>query len=143
MTFTFQGGKRRHLIDITGIAGNVVTNLSPGAGKRWLVLQGSVDLVCNVTAGNRYLHLTVWDAAGNNITCFPRNTTAITAGQSAYFDFRDRVSGLGVSSAPGDCHIGIGTVILEGDDILRITINGGLAGDSYVYKITIFEVDVT
>ena len=139
--WTFQGG--RHLtITIGATAGNVVTNLTPALGKRWLILGGIVTIVCDATAVNRIIILTATD--GTNITRPLSQTANILATTTKKSGFGEaNYYSTGCNPATVDWYCGLGTpILLEGADQFRITINAGVAGDSYSGFIDILEVDV-
>lgn len=144
-TFSFQGGRRiRNVINAT--AGNVVTNLTPTAGKRWFVLFGNLTLVTNGTAGNRIVTLQATDGTvitldiGQNATAIIANLTRIVS--FAYWGSRDASHAM-VTLEGVNAMITIPTnLILDGVDELRITIQGGLAGDSYFGYVVVLEMDI-
>ena len=135
----FPGGKRR-IIKIAATAGNVITNLSPGSGKRWLVLFGDLTLVCDATVATRYMQLSTTD--GTNLTqSFPG--LAPVASETKNISYNQTVEHLTAVAVTADAHVAIGNnIILEGADQLRITINAGVAGDSYSGFFVVLEVDV-
>lgn len=137
----FQGG-RRVTKTIPATAGNVAYNLSPGAGKRFILLRGRLGLVADVTVANRKFYLQLTD--GTNITArFLNNTTAITASQSKGISLLEEVSHIGGEVGIGDlAAIGIGRQILEGADQLKIGVDGGVAGDSFSGYIVVLEIDL-
>lgn len=144
IVWTFKGGRPRHAT-LAATAGNVVANLSPGVGKRWLILNGRVLLVADGNAANRYIILRLTD--GTTITRAMVRSAAVTLGQTRGLSFADNISPDTASSLVDDNavdigQVGLGTMILEGADQFRIVVNGGLAGDSYTAIITVLEVDV-
>lgn len=146
VAFTFQGGKRSHEA-IAATAGNVIKNLSPGAGKRWLVLSGSIAIVTDVNAGNRWLVISKTD--GTNVVEVIAHTAAQPASKTNHIDFGEGILGSGTSSMVlGDLaddaqfYFGIRPILIEGSDQLRFTVSGGLAGDSYSGYVTVLEMDV-
>lgn len=142
-TWTFQGGKRK-TVEIAATAGNVVTNLSPGAGKRWLVLHGSLILTNDATAADRIAIMEVTD--GTDITeeiCYSGNITASQVGHLNFGEARI-VASLTLSSLAGNVKMYVGTapILLEGVDQLRIRFYNGVAGDSYEGFIVVLEIDI-
>lgn len=144
---TFQGGKRKHVV-VAATAGNVVSNSSPGSGKRWKILSCKVILVTDVNAGNRYVIFQLTD--GTNIYSMLGRGAVQTQSATAGVQI-DRVTPTvvgGVVIQDLDVN-GITTSrlplpenILEGDDQFRITISGGLAGDSFTARLVVMELPI-
>lgn len=138
--FTFPGGELK-TITFAATAGNVVTNKTPGAGVRWIVLYGRFTLVADANAANRYLNAQLTD--GTNVLCTLIGlNAAITAGQTKSVSYQK-----GIAAAKGDAgtdhgHICIGDVILEGADQFRMTITDGQAGDSYSGYLRVLEMNM-
>lgn len=141
---TFPGGKKKQ-ITVSATAGNAVATKGPGYGKRWIVLSIRVTLVADGNAASRFIILKKDDGT-NVVIVFATHSGAITAGQTSsqqwlknpFNEVTDH------ASAPGECSppIGIGFIMLEGDDRLNLSIANGLAGDSYSGHIVVLEVDV-
>lgn len=141
-TYTFLGGRRIHKT-IAATAGNVQTDLTPGAGKRWLVIGGHIRLVNDGNAANRQIMLKVMNALVDSRAIGA--TTAITAGQTRDLDFGEgraaQTAALGNPSY-GQFYLGIAPTLVDGTDIFNVTILAGLAGDSYSGDITLLEIDI-
>lgn len=143
LALVFPGGKRLQN-NIAATLGDVVTNLSPAIDKRWLVLHGYLVLVADANASNRLLRLLLTD--GTDITRIIGRADAITATQTRSVSFADHVSQIGGwnladQAAPLEIsNVGIGTVIIEGADQLRIQVVNGLAGDSYSGRVVVLEI---
>jgi len=141
--WTFPGGKRITKT-IAATAGNVVTNLSPGSGKRWLVLRGTISLDTDATAATRIPRLEVTD--GTNITealTYGANVIADKIGHLEFGEIR-LVHGVNPGKRVDDTndYVGIEPILLEGSDQLRITIENGVAGDSYEGFVVVLEIDI-
>jgi len=136
----FPGGKRV-VKTIAATAGNVATNLSPGTGKRWLLLFGRVTLVNDSTVATRYLTFATTD--GTNLTQrFPILNLGQAKDLTYFYSLHQHLSHIGGSGIE-NLHLGIGThIILEGADQLRISVTSGVAGDSYSGSIVVLEIDV-
>lgn len=136
--FTFPAGKRVTKV-IAATAGNVVTNLTPGPGKRWLVLRGRITVVPDGTVLDRYLDFAVTD--GTNVTEGLGSSPAIPATITHILSHGEgRVT---VGAALGDnSYIGHDPVLVEGADQFRITLRSGVAGDSYSGYVVVMEIDV-
>lgn len=140
MIRTFPGG-RRVIETIVTTAGNVVTNLSPGAHVRWIVLWGKITLVADATAANRYFTYVLTD--GTNVTFdLPYVSSAITAGQTKAMVLTNYWTKDGNMGTPNiHCLVALpNPCILEGNDQLRITITSGQAGDSYSGFVVVLEM---
>jgi len=136
--WTFPAG-RRITKTISATAGNVVTNLSPGTGKRWLILRGRFYLTTDATTADRRIRLVITD--GTNITERLGASHVISASSSGYLSFGEtNVVDGGIYGDDG--YIGTNPILLEGNDQLRITIDSGQAGDQYSGYVVLLEVDV-
>ena len=141
IAWTFPGG-RRVIKEIVATAGDVVVNLSPGAGKRWIVLFGRVTLVADGNAANRLITFTTTDGT-NTTSDIGYNSTAITASQTKSVTITSKsmtgqgagLTDLAILGLPIPC-------ILEGLDQLHIAIAAGVAGDSYTGWIVVLEMPV-
>lgn len=136
--WTFQGG-RRIVKTISSTAGNVTTDLSPGSGKRWLVLRGYLTFETGATAGNRYPLIFITDGS-NNVGKVAAHDV-MTENSSGAMIFGEAQSWRTNVDADADM-IGIRPILLEGSDTLRIRISSGLAEDSYSGYVVVLEVDV-
>lgn len=141
INWMFLGGRVRTLT-ISNTAGNVVTDLSPGTGKRWIVLRGRIQLSTDATSVNRYVALDIKHGA-DSMTGWA-GSAAVGASVSN--------AGIGISMANsqgqngttrgyGEIVVGF-PCIIDGDDKLRISITNGQSGDSYVGWVQVLEVDV-
>jgi len=138
--WTFPGGKLK-TVTVSAAAGNVTTNKSPGAGKRWLLLYGILTLVNGIAVANRFITIYLTDGT-NILTCFLRNNTAFTASQTGIIHYSNVVEHIGASSVE-QANVALGNqIILEGSDQLRIIIVNGQAGDSYSGFFRVLEIDV-
>ncbi len=138
MEFTFPGGRLRH-ITVAATAGNVNNNNSPGTGKRWKLLYARITLVADATVANRYIGVTIFSGAVQQIS---------KASSGAIVATTTRVLGLvpaGDAYASDDASVVSITPdgwILEGSDFIRFSILSGVAGDSYSGVFTILESPV-
>lgn len=142
LTFTFPGGLAR-VIPITAVAGNVVTNLSPGQHKRWIILRGTCRLTCNATVANRQIVFGVRTAAGTLIGDLGVSA-AIVATTNKAMDFGElNYLSAGAVFGDADWYIGLSyPIVLEQTDVFRISIVAGVAGDAYSGNISVLEVPV-
>ena len=137
MSLTFPGGKL-HTETISSTNGNIATDLSPGSSSyiRWRFLYGFLQITTDGTAASRQISLSIRDGSGNTLALLG-GTSAISASKTGSLTLAG-VGGLTNDFTPGltvspDSYAQIdpGSIILEGDDILRISITSGQAGDSY------------
>ena len=136
MTLTFPGGTLK-TITIAATAGNVVTNKTPGTGKRWVILYGRIVFVADGTAANRILTMRLTDGT-NVLTQLPAMTTT-TAGQTKSMSLNGARIDQGLQALDND-HLTINkNHVLEGADQIRIAVIDGQAGDSYSGFIRVLE----
>jgi len=141
INWTFQGGKRV-IKTIAATAGDAVANLSPGTGKRWLVLRGRLTLVADANAANRYVNLRLTDGT-NVVEGIGQLSTAIVANETKILDFGEVRFMSGAAIAYDSLgYLGFNPILLEGADQFRIEIVGGLAGDSYSGYVVVLEIDI-
>lgn len=140
LAWIFQGGRRVTKI-ISSTAGNVNTLLSPGTGKRWLVLRGKITINTDATVANRYIHLRTTDGTNETEMIGRGNAVAASASQNLNFGEARNIQNATYGSG-GDQYIGLQPVLLEGDDELKITVVSGQAGDNYSGYVVVLEVDV-
>lgn len=139
----FLGGKY-NLETIAATAGNIVTNLSPGPDKRWLVLYGTLVIDTDGTAANRSFLLQITD--GTNVIHTLCYGATITANQIGYLDMGPTrlqhgvVAGINLGNV--NDYVGADPFIVEGNDQLRITVNNGVAGDSYSGYVLVLEITI-
>ena len=125
---------------ISNTAGNVITNLSPGSGKRWLILRGRLYLTTDSTTADRRIRLVVTD--GTNVVERLGASDIIAASSSDYLSFGE-VRTKSTDAVYGDTsYLGIEPILLEGNHQLRIIIDSGQAGDTYNGYVVLLEVDV-
>lgn len=143
LVVTAPGGTLKTLT-ISATAGNVVTNLSPGAGKRWVLMYGRLTLVADANAANRVITAQITD--DTNILLNLTKSIAITASQTHDASFARRIgviSSSAIGTAKGDeSHHELPEGPIEGSDQFRITITAGLAGDSYSGFFRVLEVPI-
>lgn len=139
LQFIFFGGK---LVTktIVATAGNVVTNLSPPDGRRWIVLFGRLTIVCDANAANRQFALALTD--GTNVLFNYPSSPVMTANETKSLGLISDHTTWGTFTEKDKAILGIGKVVIEKDDQLRITIDNGLAGDSYSGFVRVLEVNV-
>lgn len=136
-SWTFPGGRRR-VVAIGATAGNVVSNQSPGAGKRWLILRGLIVLVTDVTVAARYVDLMLTD--GTNIVSYIAQSDVQAASGTKRVSFGEVRQYVG-AGAPYN-HVGIQPILLESADQFRISITAGVAGDSYTGYLVVLELEI-
>jgi len=137
LALTFPGGKLL-TITVAATAGNVVTNKTPGTRKRWVLLYGRITVVCDGNASDRRMDFLLTDGT-NILDGGVRNNTAWTAGQTRSASF-NRWGGTGIDQSTNDHARYVWSGIIEGADQLRLSLNGGLAGDSYSGYIRVLEL---
>jgi len=137
----FPGGKRV-VKAIPATAGNVITNLSPGAGKRWLILREIITLVNDATVANRAIEVVFTD--GTNITERLCSTNSVLASETKILSLGEAriVQATSLSQDGTHMYVGINPILLDSNDQLRITIKNGVAGDSYSGFLVVLEIDV-
>lgn len=146
--WTMAGGRRRHLT-IAATAGDVVTNLSPGLGKRWIVLSGKLYLANNATVANRVLRLNKTNgtieveqiAASIIVAASASRTVNFGEVKAAWSSGSTTFANGGVGWGTSD-YFAIDGIVIEGLDELRIAISAGVAGDSYEGTVTVLEMQV-
>lgn len=137
VAFIYPGGKRlQHTIPAT--AGNVIYNASPGTGKRWVVLRGIITLVTDATVVDRRVNLSITD--GTNVIERLGFTTAAITASLTYTHCIGEVIAVSGWTLANNAYIGIQGLILEGPDQLRITVQNGVAGDSYSGYLVVLEL---
>jgi len=133
---------RKLTITIPATAGNVTTNISPGVGKRYLLMRGRITLQNNATVANRQVILAITD--GTNISEYLL-VGANVAASAAWNISMGEVNLAPSTGALGDSsggYLGLGNgIVLHGVDQFRITISAGVAGDSYSGFLDFLEVD--
>ena len=146
LALTYPGGKLLS-VTIAATAGNVTTNKTPGSGKRWKLLSGTITLVADGNAANRRIQLFVTD--GTDVIGYLGQSDAdITATQTSTIDIQP-------FSTPVNWDLGrvgvtlrsalviSGDQFLEGADQFRVSIAAGLAGDSYSGTLRVMELGIT
>lgn len=140
LSYVFQGGQAKQIV-VTATAGNVVTNLTPATGRRWLILRGEIYLSCDVTVANRRIIIQITDGT-NIVETFAYSNIVIASGQGT-LDFGEGLTlansaGFGqISTDIG--YIGIQPIFLANVEQFRISINAGVAGDAYSARIEVLE----
>jgi len=132
-------GGTRAIETIAATAGNVVTNLTPGIGIRWIVIRGKIVLVTDATVVNRLIETHITD--GTNVITKLLRTANIPASltRSLFYNTTQNASG-GAIAETGAVHLVMNNqLVLEGDDQFRITITNGVAGDSYSGYLVVLE----
>jgi len=141
---TFQGGLARTLI-VTATAGNVATSLSPGIGKRWLVLRGQVKLTCDATVANRIVSMYKTDTSSTYAVNLWFSeaivATVILIAIFAEFLYKSATGNLGASTGATMEYYGVQPFIVSGTDKLVINVGAGVAGDSYIGNIDVLEIN--
>jgi len=139
MNFTFPGGAVRHIV-ISATAGNVVTDLSPGAGKRWMLLGFRLTLVANATVVTRNQRIFRIDAVGN-ILDSPRWGGNTVASATTILASTSMLAPAGGSFGSDTAIFGVHPVVdmIGPTDIFRTSVLAGVAGDSYSGVVTVLE----
>jgi len=142
LNWIFLGGKLR-ILSISATAGNSSATLSPGSGKRWIILYGRIELSTSADTGDRYIFVEI-DDGSNSLLKLPRNSGAITASQTKSLEIAPYGFCLNTGNqAPSVGHVGLALpLIIEGSMRLKVSISGGFAEDSFTGKFVVLEVPV-
>jgi hypothetical protein len=139
-TWTFQGGRHR-TITIGATAGNAVTNLSPGLGKRWIILRGKIICVNDATVASRQIYFNITDGTNNVYTSLLG--VGGTATQTHVLNFGGIIFNVnGVAAGTTFTYFGLDPQLIEGTDQFQISVVAGVVGDSYSGYIDILEIDI-
>jgi len=130
---------RKSTITISATAGNVATNKTPGANKRWLLFRGRIILVCDANAANRQIILQLTD--GTNVTETLWISGNITAGVTHTCSMGEVRLAPSTGTVGDTSYLGFDILLLHGAAQFRITISAGLAGDSYSGYLEVLETD--
>lgn len=126
---------------IAATAGNVATNLTTPAFKRWLCVYGRITLVCDATVATRNIYLSILYGS-NYFTKFLAGGNA-TASQTKVTSFNDNNnSTVNAIAALDDTTEGLSPFVLFSGFAFRIQVNNGVAGDSYSGYVMMCEVRV-
>jgi len=138
MVLTFPGGKLRS-VAIPATAGNVVRNISPGEGKRWVILSGIITLDTDATEANRQIRFQTLDGADVPLETSRTGAVAIVANTIKSVAFSKFVNMEATGGSIGSNVEYSWSAIIEGTDQFRITILLGQAGDSYSGVLRVLE----
>lgn len=123
----------------TGVAGNVATDFTFTGINPWRVLYGQVTLTTNATVANRFVSLQVLNAS--DVVLFETNSgiavTASLTNQNAQF-----MPGVARETALVDSSYNIPIphdFMFPPNFQLRVSITGGVAGDSYEADFSAIE----
>jgi hypothetical protein len=130
---------------IAATAGDVETDLTPPASRKWIISSGKINLTNGAGVANRYIRLFKLAVATVSEELF-QNTTAITASQTGTLSFGELrlLSGVDITNTNAGnltAYAGIEPIVLEATETLRIGILGGVAADSYNGRIVLREID--
>lgn len=146
VNFDFPAGRIR-TIPIAATAGNVNADLAVPAGKQWRILSSHITLVTDATVVNRTPY--VEKRNGTDVTEPIGFGGSWGASNTVYFSMGEAVTLYGTGAGLGhragasySAYIGIQNLYLGKDDLLRISIVNGVAGDSYQGFLSVLEVDV-
>lgn len=144
VVFTFPAGKLAKQT-IPATAGDVETDLSPGSGKRWVILpMGRIVLTTDANAANRYIRLRITD--GTNDICYLGFSAVAVASKTANLELNSviRVDDVTPDKGAGDvaASLSFDPIIIEGAMGLKIDIIAGVAGDSYEGFLYVLEMDM-
>lgn len=124
----------------TSIAGNVVTTITSGDTQANTLLYGQVSLTTNASAANRRVVVGVYDDAGNVVVDIHSGAVVTASASNQHHELMQGVfretSFVGNAlqvPIPKD-------LIIPPGYSLKITIENGVAGDSYDYSMA-FSVD--
>tara|TARA_Y100000310_G_scaffold76864_1_gene73333 strand:- start:203 stop:631 length:429 start_codon:yes stop_codon:yes gene_type:complete len=138
MALTFPGGHLK-TEEIAATNGNVNTDYTPGSGVRSIVLGGNLTIICDGTVVNRVLKMFILTSGGADTIEESYQSGNITAGQTRQVIFSKNAQE--ADSTPSQhAHLNIpDSWIIEGDEIFRLKINNGQAGDSYSGRFRVLE----
>jgi len=140
LSLNYPGGRLKTVI-IASTAGNVITNKTPGLGKRWIILYGRIRLANDATVVDRFVFMSLTD--GTNILTLTPASTAITASQTKAISYNTSVEGINEQASDG-VHLAIGKgYIIEGIDQMRFEASNGVVGDSYSGYMRVLELGIT
>jgi len=133
---------RRLLQSIAATGGDVTTNLSPGAGKRWKILYGMLTITTDGTVANRQIQVRIMSPTALIHHLMESATRAATGTLAMHFGMgRDGQIG-GTLGYTGVNYIPFQEFEIQGTEQFRIYITAGVAGDSYSGEVMIEETDV-
>jgi hypothetical protein len=143
LALTYPGGNYKR-IPIPATAGNVASDLvTPGLTKRYLIIEASIILVCDANAANRYIRMTKFNATPVAITGLAVGTVLIAnetgrleIGPITYIRNAEAGTGGVTSDYVGYAY----PPIVNETDFIRISIDGGLAGDSFSGYVDVLEL---
>lgn len=135
-SLTYPGGHLR-TITISNTAGDAVDNQTPGTGKRWIILYGSIKYIASGDVANRVIRPTITD--GSVVLTRFLYSPVITASQTKYMNFNACREVDGSFSSQNSIQ-DLGQPIIEDADQFRITIDGGVAGDVYSGYLRVMEL---
>ena len=144
MALTFPGGTLK-TVEVTATAGNVVSDSTPGSGKRWKILYGNIVLTTDGTVVNRTFRVQILSGGDvlSNLGASSENIPASTTGTLDFgglFGANNRNFTNGAYAGyPQFFSLDPASFIIEGSDIFKITINNGVAGDSFEGFIRVLE----
>ena len=144
ISLTFPGGTLK-TVEVPATAGNANSDSSPGSRKRWKILMGSVSLTTDATAVNRTFRVKIYPEGtftlnvGTSSENIPGSTTASLV-FGGFYNANNRNFTLGgFSGYPAFFSLDPNSMILEGSDVLRISIVNGVADDSFEGFIRVLE----
>ena len=136
ISLTFPGGHLK-TVEVPATAGNVNTDYTAGSRVRSIILGGNIVLVCDGTSVNRVLKLFI--LSGSDVIEESFQSDNITASQTRQVIFSKNAQEAD-SNPSQHGHLNIpDSWIIEGDEIFRLRINNGQAGDSYSGRFRVLE----
>lgn len=120
---------------IAATAGNVATNLTPNAGKKWKINYVSIHCTTSGDAANRYIKFEITNSGGTQL--FNLTVGAVlVASKVGAFDIVPNTTKSPNVSIGDPAHdtndwICVDNLIISGTDRLKISIQNGVAADSY------------
>ena len=118
-------------------AGNATISLSPGAGRKWLVIYGWIKIVCDATVANRNTILQITTSGGTDLT-YVATSPNVTASNSYTWRLIPISGYVTVTIQPGIFTNNV--MVVNGTDKLYITTAAGVAGDAVTCSITVIEL---
>lgn len=127
-------------ITISATAGNVTTDETPGATKKWKILYAYFSLVTDATVADRTFNIYITDSSNNPLTGNVYSAAHVASTTKYYNISPWNISGTNFTVAGNSVTYGMRELIISGTDKMRIGISNGVAGDSYSGRIKVIEL---
>lgn len=129
--------------EIANTLGDATHTLSPDEGKRWKLIAGTIQIICDATVANRFIRGQV--LKGSDIL-YPigGNSTGITASQTKRANFHGFILDDGWFYDDGSSEVSGSThpanVLIKDDWTISFKVNGGVAGDVWSGRLVFLEL---